>query len=138
MKLVTFRPPSGEPRAGALVDDGRAIVDLAAAHDRAFGEPAEALGQVLAIIEAGDDALDRAYETMKKAPSDSAYARSKVELLAPVPRPPQMRDCLCFELHLVQAFNAARKLKASRSPGPCRGIGGHGAHRRAAGAEHVL
>ena len=49
MKLVTFCPPSGEPRAGALVDDGRAIVDLAAAHELAFGEPAEALGQVLAI-----------------------------------------------------------------------------------------
>ena len=55
-----------------------------------FGEPAEALGQVLAIIEAGDDALDRTYETMKKAPSDTLTQRSS-RLLAPVPRPPQMR-----------------------------------------------
>jgi 2-keto-4-pentenoate hydratase/2-oxohepta-3-ene-1,7-dioic acid hydratase in catechol pathway len=122
MKLVTFRPPSGAPRAGALVDDGRAVVDLAAAHEGAFGEPAAALAQVLAIIEAGDDALDRAYEAVKKAPADSVHPRSKVELMAPIPRPPQMRDCLCFELHLVQAFNAARKLKADRSPDPAAAL----------------
>src|ERR1700716_259879 len=90
INLAPFRPPNGARRAGALVDDGRAIVDLAAAHEGAFGEPAEALAQVLAIIEAGDDALDRAYEAVKKAPSASVHERSQVELLAPIPRPPQM------------------------------------------------
>ncbi len=32
MKLVSFVPEGGVPRAGALVEDGRAVVDLGAAH----------------------------------------------------------------------------------------------------------
>src|ERR1700674_4523416 len=118
MKLVSFVPGSGAPRAGALLDGGRTIVDLDAAHQIAFGESSKTLAQVISIVEAGDDALDLACETVKKAQSDSIYSRSTVKLLAPIPRPPQMRDCLCFELHLVQAFNAARRLKASHSPDP--------------------
>ena len=122
MKLVTFVPPNSEPRAGALVDDARAVVDLAAAHRETFGESAADLEQVLAIIEGGDDSLDRAYETLKKSRSDRAYQLADVKLLAPIPRPPQMRDCLCFELHLVQAFNAARQLRANNSPDPAAAL----------------
>lgn len=33
-----------------------------------------------------------------------------------------MRDCLCFELHLVQAFNAARQLRANSSPDPAAAL----------------
>ncbi|HEY2529413.1 MAG TPA: hypothetical protein VGJ20_15925 [Xanthobacteraceae bacterium] len=113
MRLVTFRLPSAAP-----------------------GEPAAALTQVLAIIEAGDDALDRAYEAMKKAPPECVHAREQVTLMAPIPRPPQMCDCLCFELHLVQAFNVARKLKASRSPDPAAALAEM--ERTSAGAKHVL
>jgi 2-keto-4-pentenoate hydratase/2-oxohepta-3-ene-1,7-dioic acid hydratase in catechol pathway len=32
--------------------------------------------------------------------------------------PPQMRDCLCFELHLKQAFASARKITAMQGPDP--------------------
>lgn len=122
MKLVTFVPPNGAPRAGALIDDSKTIVDLAAAHRAMFGGDAADLAQVLAIIEGGDDSLDRAYETLRRNPSDQAYRRADVKLLAPVPRPPQMRDCLCFELHLVQAFNAARQLRANNSPDPAAAL----------------
>ena len=122
MKLVTFVPPSGEPRAGALVDEAKTVVDLAAAYREIFGENATDLEQVLVMIEGGDNSLDRAYETLKKIPSDSVYRRADVRLLAPVPRPPQMRDCLCFELHLVQAFNAARQLKANNAPDPAAAL----------------
>lgn len=122
MKLVTFVPPSGAPRAGALLDEGQTIVDLAGAHRDAFGEDAADLGQVLSIVEGGDAALDRAYETLKRGAGDRAFRRDDVKLLAPIPRPPQMRDCLCFELHLVQAFNAARQLKANNSPDPAAAL----------------
>ncbi len=77
---------------------------------------------MLSIIEGGDDALDRAYETLKADTAGHKYALTDVRLLSPIPRPPQMRDCLCFELHLVQAFNAARQLKASRSPDPAAAL----------------
>ena len=32
--------------------------------------------------------------------------------------PPQMRDCLCLELHLKQAFASARKITAMQGPEP--------------------
>jgi 2-keto-4-pentenoate hydratase/2-oxohepta-3-ene-1,7-dioic acid hydratase in catechol pathway len=41
-----------------------------------------------------------------------------VKLLAPIPQPPQMRDFLCFEKHLQQAFKAARMVRAKQSPDP--------------------
>jgi 2-keto-4-pentenoate hydratase/2-oxohepta-3-ene-1,7-dioic acid hydratase in catechol pathway len=78
--------------------------------------------QVHAIIEGGDNALDRAYETLKKNPAEQTFRRADVKLLAPIPQPPQMRDCLCFELHLVQAFNAARQLRANNSPDPAAAL----------------
>jgi 2-keto-4-pentenoate hydratase/2-oxohepta-3-ene-1,7-dioic acid hydratase in catechol pathway len=90
MKLVTFRIGSVPPRAGALVDGGRAVVALT--------------GSVLAIVEDGQNGRDRAEEECKRRreviPIDGAA------LLAPIPQPPQMRDFLCFEKHLVQAFKA--------------------------------
>jgi hypothetical protein len=39
MRLVTFRKDSGPPHAGALVDDDSRVVDLAKAHQAAFGGP---------------------------------------------------------------------------------------------------
>jgi len=90
MKLVTFQIGSVPPRAGALADGGRSIVALP--------------GSVLGILESGQNGLDRASEALKRRqeiiPADQAT------LLAPVPQPPQMRDFLCFEKHLVQAFKA--------------------------------
>jgi 2-keto-4-pentenoate hydratase/2-oxohepta-3-ene-1,7-dioic acid hydratase in catechol pathway len=113
MRLVTFQLLGRAPRAGAFIDGDARIVDLAEAHTAAFGEAA--LANVLDIIEGGDAALDRAQETVKKAPASTIRARSDVKLHAPVQRPPQMRDCLCFELHLQQAIAA---MMAMTQPNP--------------------
>lgn len=116
MKLVTYER-KGKPRAGAFVDGDRKIVDLAEAHKEAFGKSYPAFTSVQAMIEAGDAALDRAYETVKKG-RKGAFARKDVRLLAPVPVPIQMRDCLCFETHLKQSFAAARRVRANATPDP--------------------
>ncbi len=116
MKLVTYQR-EGEARAGAFVDDDRGIVDLADAHQAAFGESYPAFASVQAMIEAGDAALDRAYEVVKTG-RQRAVARDGVRLLAPVPVPIQIRDCLCFETHLKQSFAAARKVRANATPDP--------------------
>jgi 2-keto-4-pentenoate hydratase/2-oxohepta-3-ene-1,7-dioic acid hydratase in catechol pathway len=116
MKLVTYER-KGKPRAGALVDGDRKIVDLADAHKQAFGKSYPAFASVQAMIEAGDAALDRAYETVKKGRKD-AFAKKGVKLLAPVPVPVQIRDCLCFETHLKQSFAAARRVRANATPDP--------------------
>jgi hypothetical protein len=109
MRLVTFRKDSGPPHAGALVDNDSRVVDLA---------KAQGFDSVLAIVEGGDAALERAYEAVRKVPSSAFVARDDVRLLAPIQPPPQMRDCLCFELHLQQAFAASRKLVAMQGPDP--------------------
>lgn len=116
MKLVTYER-KGKPRAGALVDGDRKIIDLADAHKDAFGKSYAAFASVQAMIEAGDAALDRAYETVKKGRKD-AFAKKGVKLLAPVPVPIQIRDCLCFETHLKQSFNAVRRIRANATPDP--------------------
>ena len=96
MKLVTFRFAGGrEGRAsapGALVEGGRKVAAL------------PGFDSVLEIIEGGQNALDHAAESLKSSPT--VLPLEHVTLLAPVPQPPQMRDFLCFEKHLVQAFRA--------------------------------
>ena len=121
MKLVTFRVAGrGSPRAGALVEDGAHVLDLQAAHRARYGRGARSLASVLAIVEGGDDALAIARSLLeaKRRPKSALLPRGTVKLDAPIPRPPQMRDFLCFEKHLVQAFQAARKLRARSSPDP--------------------
>ena len=90
MKIVTFRIGSVPPRAGALVDGGRSIVALP--------------GSVLDIVDNGQNGLDRAGEALKRR--EEIFPIEKATLLAPIPQPPQMRDFLCFEKHLLQAFKA--------------------------------
>jgi 2-keto-4-pentenoate hydratase/2-oxohepta-3-ene-1,7-dioic acid hydratase in catechol pathway len=116
MKLVTY-DRKGKPRAGALVDGDRKIVDLAEAHKEAFGKSYAAFKSVQNLIEAGDEGLERAKETVKKG-RKGAFSKKDVRLLAPVPVPIQMRDCLCFELHLKQSFAAARRVRANATPDP--------------------
>jgi 2-keto-4-pentenoate hydratase/2-oxohepta-3-ene-1,7-dioic acid hydratase in catechol pathway len=118
MRLVTFQVNGGPEKAGAFLDDNSRVVDLAAAHTAAFGSDSSQLSSVLSIVEGGDAALDHAYETIKKAPDGAIRGRDEVRLRAPIQPPPQMRDCLCFELHLKQAFAASRKLTAQRSADP--------------------
>jgi 2-keto-4-pentenoate hydratase/2-oxohepta-3-ene-1,7-dioic acid hydratase in catechol pathway len=118
MRLVTFRSPSGQARCGALVDGDRQVVDLQRAHMARWSGEHPALASVLAIMEGGEDALDVAREAMKAATPEITLDCGAVTLLAPVPHPPQMRDFLCFEKHLQQAFKAARRVRAADAPDP--------------------
>jgi hypothetical protein len=103
MRLVTFQKDGGPQRAGALLDNNSRVVDLAAAGQAAFGGDPH-LASVLAIVEDGDAALDKAYEAIKKAPASATFDCRDVRLFAPVQPPAQLRDCLWFELHLRQAL----------------------------------
>lgn len=88
---MTFRN-AGAAVPGALVEGGRKVAILTG------------FSSVLEIVEGGSNALDRAHESLKRSPT--MLAVGNVHLLAPIPHPPQMRDFLCFEKHLVQAFKA--------------------------------
>jgi 2-keto-4-pentenoate hydratase/2-oxohepta-3-ene-1,7-dioic acid hydratase in catechol pathway len=99
VRLVTFRIAGGRegraPAPGALIDGGTKVAAL------------PGFASVLEIVEGGQNALDRACDALKHAPT--VLGIRNVTLLAPIPQPPQMRDFLCFEKHLVQAFKAIGK-----------------------------
>ena len=120
MKLVTFQSGRSAPRAGALIEEGQSIVDLQSAYRARHKNSARHLASVLALMTGGDEALDIARVVLAKLPkrSPARIDRAAVKLLAPVPCPPQMRDFLCFEKHLIQGFEAARKMRAQQSSDP--------------------
>ncbi|MEO7404025.1 MAG: fumarylacetoacetate hydrolase family protein [Burkholderiales bacterium] len=120
MKLVTFQRGRTAPRAGTLIDDGATVIDLQAAHRHRYKRSARSLASVLAICEGGDEALALAHSSIARLPRKHAarIARDQVRLLAPIPDPPQLRDFLCFEKHLVQAFTAVRQMRANQTPDP--------------------
>ena len=112
MRLVTFRGADGADRLGALIENDTAIVDLF----RARAEPAFA--SMLALIEAGDDALEGARRIVSDPPAGAVIEATSVALRTPLPRPPQIRDCLCFEEHLKQAYTVLRRNRAAAEPDP--------------------
>lgn len=98
MRLVTFSGPgSSAPRLGALVDDDARVADLAAAAEAAGTDP-DAYASMLALIDAGADALDRARDL--SGATAAAHDLADVRLHAPLPNPRRLRDCACFLQHL--------------------------------------
>lgn len=90
MKLVTFDQEDGQA-IGVVIDDMVAKLD---ANQPAFRS-------MRALLDAGPDAMtaarDAAQASMVRRPL------ADLPLRAPIPRPAQMRDALCFEKHLRQA-----------------------------------
>lgn len=97
MKLCTFEV-GGARRLGVVTTGGK-ILDVEAATGGAA--PAE----MLAFLSAGAAARS-ALETALKSPAAGAktYDPGEVRLLAPLPRPNSMRDCLAFEDHLKNSM----------------------------------
>jgi len=116
MRLVTF-VASGVERVGALEDGDRRIVDFVAARG---GDAGPALTSMQALIEAGRPGLDRARSIVADARRSGRgmIDTASVKLLAPLPTPPQMRDFMCFEKHLIQAYSRLRRARAAAAPNP--------------------
>jgi 2-keto-4-pentenoate hydratase/2-oxohepta-3-ene-1,7-dioic acid hydratase in catechol pathway len=108
VRLATFEDSSAA-KLGAVIDGDETVIDLRAAQE-SRGDPDPALESMLSLIEAGDSALELAGELVETAPAESRLPRSDVRLLAPLPRPSQIRDFLCFEEHLKNSFAQAEKL----------------------------
>jgi 2-keto-4-pentenoate hydratase/2-oxohepta-3-ene-1,7-dioic acid hydratase in catechol pathway len=124
MRLVSFALPSimgPQIRTGALDADGL-IVDLAAAHrlkliDEGLAPAAAARlssallpGDMVHLIEGGARSLDAAREALDWAATHVAALPDVVvngaRMLAPIPRPPMLRDFMGFEQHLLNIFPA--------------------------------
>ncbi len=126
MKLVTVENISDSRQwLGALHEDGSdRIVDLKAAATAKHGEAfAEQFDTMLALINAGDDAVDAARSLLDAAERsggapDNSVDQEHVKYKSPIPTPPQIRDCLMFEDHLVNAYDALRNMRAQLEPDP--------------------
>lgn len=118
MRLVTFQGADGLARSGAFFNNDQQVLDLRQASQLMRGGDGLGLLNVQTLLEGGDQALAEARALLARAPAEAVRERSEVKLLAPIQPPIQMRDCSCFELHLRQAFAAARKGRALRTPDP--------------------
>lgn len=102
MKLVTYQR-RGAAHIGAIIGDGITISDFTATGHPQFRD-------MLALIDGGDASLEEA-RFLAERPKTTVTMAS-VQLLAPVPLPQQIFDCLCFEQHYLRA-----KLHAHLVPG---------------------
>lgn len=118
MRLVTFQGLDSQQRSGAFFNNDQQVLDLRQASQLIRGGDGQGLVNVQTLLEGGDEALAEARALLARSPTEAVRERSEVKLLAPIQPPIQMRDCSCFELHLRQAFAAARKGRALRTPDP--------------------
>jgi len=122
VKLVTFETNAGEIRIGAVRDDLKTIADFKAGADALRLDVGTVFDSMLALIEAGEQALASARTVFDFASSSgdasTVLRLQDVKLLAPVPVPQQMRDFLAFELHYKQARSRALKIRAATYPDP--------------------
>ncbi|HET9875881.1 MAG TPA: fumarylacetoacetate hydrolase family protein [Mycobacterium sp.] len=96
MRWVTYRSDGGE-RAGALSDD--------VIHALPPGTT------LLELIRRGADSLREAGEQALRSPS-TVVRLDEVSLMAPIPRPPSIRDCLCFLDHMRNCLAATGRSPA--------------------------
>lgn len=108
MKLLTFHRDGAE-HLGAVARDGQTVVALAAASQARDGRPARGSESLLDLLEAGPAGIEEAAGLVEWATGPHAAPHvtvplTDVELLAPVPRPPSLRDAMSFETHVVNSF----------------------------------
>lgn len=114
MKLVTFTVDGADPAPGVLADDGR-ILNIATA---SLSDGGQRLGDMIAVIAGGQESLRRIRAWLDAPADEYCVEGGAVTLLAPLPRPTQIRDCGNYEKHVSQAIAAAQQLRARATPDP--------------------
>jgi 2-keto-4-pentenoate hydratase/2-oxohepta-3-ene-1,7-dioic acid hydratase in catechol pathway len=112
MKLATYKS-GGQEKVGIVHSGDDKLFDLAAAASR-NGAANPAFASMLALIDAGEGALEQASAVFDKHGKDETLSVSlaAAEILAPIPEPRQMRDGMSFPLHILQAPRGQLKLAA--------------------------
>ena len=112
MKLITFTSGSSEPKLGVINADETGVIDLALSDNKPFFKT------MLDMISAGEEALNLAKQILETHDQNYSHALADISIKTPVLEPPQIRDFLCFEEHLLNAFAMLRKKKADAEPDP--------------------
>ncbi|TYR36773.1 fumarylacetoacetate hydrolase family protein [Mesorhizobium microcysteis] len=107
MKLATFRTGTGLTHVGIVHDDAATLFDLTAS-----GDGDDSFGSMLALIDGGEAALDRARNLFRSGRTDAQLnlRLEDIQLLAPLPEPRQMRDGMSYETHIRQSGRGMRHL----------------------------
>ena len=130
MKLLTFVTTNdpATPRLGALLDDGARVADLQQGYTAEAGSPSLMLTDMLSLLDGGEtgrELANKAFDYCLAQPdvaqpcvaqpcvaqpdTQLCFSLEDVRLLAPVPRPRSIRDCISFERHIVQATRTVAK-----------------------------
>jgi len=119
VRLISYLgADDGAVRVGAFFAADSQVLDLARAAELLSLPSRASMASMQALIEGGEAALAAAQRALDLLPSEAVRAAGEVALLAPLPCPVQMRDFLCFELHLTQSFAAGRRVAAAQSADP--------------------
>jgi 2-keto-4-pentenoate hydratase/2-oxohepta-3-ene-1,7-dioic acid hydratase in catechol pathway len=120
MKLVTFDEPGfSAPRIGVILGEVQAILDLQGAHSRTAGIANPAFKSMQDLVEAGEAGLSAVRALLvDHDPKDRFPLRAEHQLLAPLPCPIQIRDCLGFEQHLINTINTVMILNDAKEHTP--------------------
>jgi len=116
MKLATFVRAGGAQAVGIVDTDRGQVLDLQQAAEAA-GTASPAFASMLHLIEAGQQALDVARSVERQWFTRYAQPLAATRLLSPLPEPRQMRDCLVFEAHLLNAMKTWEKRTGNRQFG---------------------
>jgi 2-keto-4-pentenoate hydratase/2-oxohepta-3-ene-1,7-dioic acid hydratase in catechol pathway len=117
MRLITYARQSGQ-RIGAWINHDRQIVDLREAAQRLKVGSQETFLNMESFIAAGEKTWDRSRSIVLDPPEEAVIDTKDVTVLAPLPVPPQIRDFLAFEQHLLNGFAASKKIRASLADDP--------------------
>lgn len=118
MRFVSYQSDDGI-RPGVLIDDANVLDFRQAAEDA--GER-DVYRSVLAVIEAGDRGLEM-IDALRQAPREEAIRQLQdLRLLAPLPRPQQIRDFANYENHCLRAMEASMRLRSEKEDDPAAAL----------------
>jgi len=110
MKLVTFTVKNCAPQIGALIDGCRTIAVLQAGALAMDRKQSPFFSDMLSFLSGGLEARDKALKVIAhieaKSPPKTKIPLAGARLLAPVPRPESIRDCMSFEQHIINSIRA--------------------------------
>ena len=108
MRLVTFLGEDGAEHIGALAHGDEDIIALQAGARAKDNVESPFFRSMLAFLEGGPRAREKGREIVAyveaQGPPGATVPLASVRLLAPVPRPESIRDCLTFEQHIIKSI----------------------------------
>lgn len=119
MKLITYlseKYPS-TPRFGCLTEP-QTVIDLQAGKMAMDGQNSPFLENALNFLNGAECARELSEKVTEfvvtQQPPHTIFSLTDVRLLAPVPRPLSIRDCMVFEKHVRQGFQKAFQKRSPR------------------------